>query len=208
MPTHSVQQGDCIDSIAKAHGVLPELLWEHPQNAQLKSARKNKNVLYPGDSVFIPEPELKQASLQAGAKYSFKRKGVPATFKLQLKNQAQGRAGLDYELQIGQLTFTGTTDANGLIEHDIAPDAKQAKLKLLDSDEVYELNLGNLNPIEQIEGVQQRLASLGYYIGQIDGEHGQHTRTAIQFYQKHKNLSINGEIDDELKNSLKSDYGA
>lgn len=118
------------------------------------------------------------------------------------------RANFTYTLQIDNQTFEGKTDTEGWIEQIIPPSAKKGQLILTDSDETYDLNLGHLDPLDQLEGVQQRLKNLGLYVGDIDGKDGDMTRTAVQFYQKHKGMTVSGAIDDELKNSLQNCHGS
>jgi hypothetical protein len=208
MPIENIKCGDCIDQIAVDHGLLPETIWDHPDNSELKSLRKDRNILYAGDVLFIPDKALKVETVAAGSKYKFKRKAVPAKFKLQLKKNATPRANSSYTLHIDNDTFEGKTDADGWIEQSIPPRAEKGKLILTDSNETYVLNLGHLDPLDQVEGVQQRLKNLGFYGGDIDGEEGVMTRTAIQFFQKDRGMTVGGVIDDELKNSLQDGHGS
>ena len=208
MPTVKIKRGDCIDQIAEQQGLLPNTIWDHPNNQALKNLRKNKNILYPGDKLFIPDKVIKSATVAGGAKHKFKRKAVPAKFKLQMKKNDKPRANLAYTLSIDNTTFEGTTDGDGWIEHSIPPGAQKGRLELDDGKEDYELNLGYLDPVDQIEGVQQRLKNLGYYTGEIDGVHGDKTRTAIQFYQQENDISVSGKIDAALKDSLHSGHGS
>jgi hypothetical protein len=208
MPIQDIKPGDCIDQIAEEHGLLPETVWDHPDNSELKTLRKDKNILYTGDKLFVPDKTLKIETVAAGAKHKFKRKAVPAKFKLQLKKNATPRANSAYTLHIDNETFEGQTDGDGWIEQSIPPRAEKGQLILTDSNETYELNLGHLEPLEQIEGVQQRLKNLGFYAGDIDGENSDMTRTAIQFYQKNKGITVSGVIDDDLKSSLQDGHGS
>jgi hypothetical protein len=78
------EAGDCISSIAFEHGFFWQTVWDHSDNAQLKSQRKNPNVLLEGDIVHIPKLTLKDQSGSAGQRHSFKLKGVPATLRLRI----------------------------------------------------------------------------------------------------------------------------
>ena len=60
--TYQVGAGDCLSSIAFEHGFPWEILWNHPDNAELKSLRKDPNVLLEGDIVSIPDLGRKEVS--------------------------------------------------------------------------------------------------------------------------------------------------
>lgn len=81
---YTVEQGDCISSIAFEHGFFWETLWNDSSNADLKSKRKDPNVLMEGDIVHIPDLRLKKESGATEQKHKFKLKGVPAKLKLKL----------------------------------------------------------------------------------------------------------------------------
>ena len=58
MPVHTVEQGEHLSSIAAKYGFQKvATIWDHPDNAGLKSKRKNPHILLPGDKVVIPEGE-------------------------------------------------------------------------------------------------------------------------------------------------------
>lgn len=204
----NIAPGDCIDLIAEKYGLLPETIWEHENNADLKTLRVDRNVLLPGDKLYIPTKTNSFELACDQTKHRFRRKAVPAKFRMQVKKNGEPRSNLAYELYIDNSSFTGQTDNNGFLEHIIAPGAEKGKLVLTDKNESYELKLGHLDPLDSIQGVQQRLQNLGFYTGLIDGEKGIKTRGAIQFFQKNKGLIINGEIDAKLTDALKVAHGS
>jgi N-acetylmuramoyl-L-alanine amidase len=53
--------------------------------------------------------------------------------------------------------------------------------------------------------VQEELADLGYYRGEIDGVIGPMTRNAIRNYQRDRGLPVTGQIDSRLIRSLRID---
>jgi N-acetylmuramoyl-L-alanine amidase len=208
MPDHEVQQGDCINSIGFQYGFFPKTLWEHPDNAELKTLRKNPNVLRPGDVVHIPEKKQKEESCATEKLHKFKRKGVPSKLNLRLLFNEKPRANEDYVLEIDGKLIKGKTDGDGWIRQPISPDAKEAKLKLKDGKEEYPLNLGHLDPIDEIEGVQARLQNLGYYSGEVDGEMNEETVDAIRKFQQDMGLKESGEIDKVFRDKLRSEFGS
>ena len=204
---YEVHQGDCISSIAFKHGFFPDTLWNDPANAELKKKRGDPNVLLPGDIVTIPDKRTKEVSRATGEVHKFRRKGVPEKLKLQLLIEGEPRANEPYKIEIDALTFAGATDSKGRIECSIPPDARQGRLLLKDGAEVYELQLGHLDPLDQISGLQGRLHHLGFYRGAIDGQMSASTELAILEFQLSQNLETTGEPDAATLNALQQTYG-
>ena len=48
-----VRQGDSMESIAQTNGLFWKTIWDHPNNVELKRAKRNYNTLLPGDRVFV-----------------------------------------------------------------------------------------------------------------------------------------------------------
>lgn len=209
MPLHNVGQGDCFLSVAQQYGFFWETLWNHPRNAELKNARKDPAILFPGDVVFVPEKQEKIVSKSTGQMHKFKVKNIPAKLHMRfLDDEGKPRANLKYVLDIDGKEFKGTTDGNGAINVSIPPGAKSGKLVFEDEDEEYDLFLGYLDPIEKLTGVQARLKGLCYYNGNTSGEMNPETEQAIKDFQEANKMEITGQVDDLLRNKLKDIYGS
>lgn len=87
MPEHTVGQDECIASIAKAHGLSPETIWNHPENAALRERRGDPNVLNPGDTVFVPERRERYEDRPTEQRHRFRRRGTPAKLRLQIMTE-------------------------------------------------------------------------------------------------------------------------
>ena len=85
-----VRQGDCVSSIAHKKGHFWQTIWDHPNNARLKSERKDPNILMEGDVVHIPDLRPKEVSGATDRRHKFVFKGVPAKLRLQLLQQETG----------------------------------------------------------------------------------------------------------------------
>ncbi len=203
MPTINASQGDSVTSIAHDRGFFWETLWNHSENSDLKNKRKDPNIISPGDAVFVPELQIKKESRPNEARHKFKRKGVPATLKLRLTRLDKPRANEPYTLVIDGQLFTGSTDADGKLEHPIPPNARSATLKLKQGKEEYPTQIGGLDPYDSPTGVQQRLNNLGFAPGDTGGdlEHPD-TVEAIKDFQKKYDLDVTGLADDATKKKL------
>jgi hypothetical protein len=225
---YSVEQGDCMASIAQENGFFWETLWNLPDNADLKQLRKNQNVLLAGDVVVVPDIQIKQQPCAAGAKYTFVRKGIPETLRMTLKDsKQQPRPNLDYIIVIDGDARRGTTDAQGQLSESIPPNAKVAKL-IIDAPapppaakgttsktlpppklrrEVMQLNLGNIDPISELSGVKGRLLNLKFFRGDIDSTPNDDITQAITKFQTVNKLPVTGLADDATKSLLQKLHG-
>jgi LysM repeat protein len=203
MPTqHTVQQGDCLSNIAEQYGIPWKTLWNHPDNADLKQSRKDPNVLYPGDTVNVPDKDLKEESRAVDARHKFKKKGEPTHIKIRLLLDDEPRAGLRYQLVVNGTTSNGSTDNGGYLREAIPPDATTGVLIVGagTAQEIFQLGFGTLDPIDTDSGVRGRLEALGYEV-QED------LAPAVRAFQAKEKLPVTGVIDDSLRAKLKEKFG-
>ena len=203
---YQVRQGDCISSIAFEHGFFGDTLWNHPNNAELKKKRQNPNVLLPGDVVFIPDKRLKEVSEPTNNVHKFRVKNTPEIFRLRLLVDGAPRAREPYELEIGELKLTGTTDTEGWLRQSIPPDARRGMLTLNEGAETYHLQFGSLDPDDEISGAQGRLRNLGYYGGALEGRLSDELANAVRRYQAAKNLQADGTLTSATRTALQQDH--
>lgn len=202
MPKRKVGVGETTSSLAKKYGFFWRTIWEHPENAELRAKRKDPNVLFETDDIFIPEKEVKKVSKGAESEHVFRRKGEPSKIKIQLLRLGKPRADEDYILDVDGKQTNGKTDGDGKLEHFIPGDAKSGKLIFKGGKEVHQLRLGNLDPLDQISGVQQRLNNLGYECGGELGNFGEKTKAALKKFQIENKLNESGEADAATKAKL------
>ena len=156
---HKAKQGECIDSIAMKYGFFPMTLWSHPSNEGLRASRKNRNVLFPGDEVFIPDLQRKNENAETEQRHRFRRLGVPGKIRLKflkpkeeeppeeedvggddsnytepaeqpVSREMEPIANAPYVMIIDGRTFEGQTDGDGMLEEAIPPDSREGKITL------------------------------------------------------------------------------
>ena len=208
MPNHKVEQGECLNSIAKANGFAVSTIWNHPQNAALKVKRKDPNILYPGDTVYIPDKDPKYEDRPTDKQHRFEVSGAKCKLRIRLLHDDKPRANEPYRLNIDGVWSDGQTDGDGWVENKIAPDAHQGKLVLQNSGDEYTLLLGHLDPISEVSGIQKRLQNLGFYIGEkADGIPGPRTASGVKAFQKKYGLAEDGIPGPITQAKLKEVYG-
>lgn len=208
MKDHTVAHGDCLTSIAEENGFFWETLWEHPKNAALREKRKDPTVLLSGDVVHVPDKRQKTESRPTGATHKFRVKNVPVIITIRLvDDDGTPRKDLDYSVTVDGKTTEGNTGSDGIIRIPIQPSAKVGKLKIKKTEEEYSLQLGHLDPIEELTGVQARLQGLGYYRGAVDGSASPELKDAIKKFQAAKGIEETGEMDAATASALVEDFG-
>jgi N-acetylmuramoyl-L-alanine amidase len=207
---HTVVQGDSMASLAKKYGFIYQQLWEHADNAELKELRGNPNILLEGDSVFIPDIETKEVEIATEERHTYRRKGIPSKLTLQLFDQGEPRVGLLYTIQFDDGTSVeGETDSEGYVKASVQPERKWGIVEVQGrwGPEKYTVKLGQLDPITELTGVQQRLKNMGRKC-EVTGELDEKTQKAIKRFQLEQELEVTGEPDDETRNKLKEICGA
>ena len=73
MPSkHTVQQGECLSSIARAYGFDDwRIIYNYPDNADFKKKHPNPNLIFPGEELVIPDLDAGGASGATEKKHPF-----------------------------------------------------------------------------------------------------------------------------------------
>lgn len=192
---HVVRQGECVESIAAETGHFWEQLWKLPENAALRAARKDPNLLLPGDRLEVPPLQRKEVEAETGKRHVFQRRGVPSRIHVILKVKGEPRNDEPYTLIVDGKEMTGRTSAEGEIKHAIPPTARTGKLVVGEGARraEYALSIGALDPLSETSGVAGRLANLG--LDPAGPERADWAAAALQDFQKREGLTVSGELD-------------
>jgi N-acetylmuramoyl-L-alanine amidase len=207
MSSYRVQQGDCLSSVAKRRGFDWKTIWDHPNNKRLRELRKDPNVLYPGDILFIPDKELAWEKVATTARHVFVLKPPKVNIRLRILEQGKPVTGAAYTLKVDNVEIkSGSTDGSGRIEAEVDADAREAHVEMPERKTVYVMKLGYLDPITETKGLQARLRQLGYYTGEVDGDFGELTEVAVWGFQMHEGLEPTGKADGATLAALEKAY--
>ena len=214
---HRVRSGECVESIAARYGFFPQTVWDHAENSGLREERGDGDQLVGGDIVVVPDRAMGEEAAATGARHRFRRRGVPSKLRLRILYLGEPRPDTPFVVDIDGRTLTGRTDSDGFLEIPIQPGDRRARLRVgdeaaLQSDDPdstgvqsYDLQLGHLEPIETLAGVQARLSNLGYHCDGDLGVMNDETREAIrQFQEAIEHESPSGELDDQTRDALQS----
>lgn len=181
-----VKKGDCLSSIAKRHGFSDwRRIYNDPENAGFRRKRPNPNLIYPGDVLRIPDGEHPTYQAATGQTHVY-QVTLPKT---QMRLQLEVQEAHAYEIEIDGELHAGQTDGKSPIELPIRADLTRAPMKLWpassskDAATELELTFGDLDPIEELSGVQGRLANLGYFWGSVDGKPSAAFDNAVRQFQ-------------------------
>ncbi|MCI0421869.1 MAG: LysM peptidoglycan-binding domain-containing protein, partial [Acidobacteria bacterium] len=169
---HIVEEGEHLSGIAARFGFSSfRTILEHPENAELKKLRKNPNVLFAGDRLFIPTRETKEEEKPTDKKHRF------VTAREQLVLRVKVLDNLE-KPRPEPCTLTGSGFQNnmsdvgeGVLEGLIPQEARKAELFFPspsgkeESDVKVPLAVGFLDPVTEPPGQRQRLNNLGYFAG-------------------------------------------
>ncbi len=205
--THTAQQGDHVPLLAKKYGFGDyRIIWDDPKNAKLKAQRKNPNVLFPGDAVYIPEKREKEVPRPTDQRHTFETTKRGIMLRIVVHNiDDEPVAGQACTLQVQSGVYKMTTGGDGLIEREIHRDAASGMLSIQEME--IPVKIGHMDPEDTPSGQQARLTNLGYYWGPADGASEQALKSAIEEFQCDHGLKVTGVCDATTQNKLKEVHG-
>lgn len=210
---HEVEQGDWLSKLAVWYGFAKwQTIWDAAENTEIRKKR-DPNVIYPGDKIWIPAQGPKEESGGTEKKHRYGLKGQPDEITIILEDdKSQPRSGVKFEFNLKSKAVTkGSTSGDGKAQSKVPRHHDPAFLRV--GTESVHLSIGNLNPMEAdtpdkgVSGVQARLNNLGLRAGAEDGILGPRTRRAILLFQKIEKIKEDGDVTDELRGKLRMRHG-
>ncbi len=206
--THIVQAGEYMEMIAEQFGFRDyHIIYDHPNNSHFKTLRPNPHILYPGDSVFIPDKDPGQEPAATDKKHKFVIKAHKIALIVYIRRNGKPFANQAYTLVVGKQTVTGKTGADGLIQKDI-PVGEAEGVLTFNGPPKYtrKLHLGFLHPITKTSGIQMRLNNLGFGCGPPSKHENNAYHAALRAFQTKHQMTVNGSPYPRFIDKLRSEY--
>jgi hypothetical protein len=167
MEPYVVRQGDFVDLLAHKYGFDADDVWNDAANDELRKNRGNPNVLYATDVLYIPAPpDPTTFSLQTGTTNTFES-NVP-TVPVQIRFDYPDLASQSFTIdELPDLTGQ-STDGDGIAKFDVPFDIGDFTVTFASSGTSFAFLLGNLDPVDTLSGIFQRLQNLGYIPREVD----------------------------------------
>ncbi len=205
---YTVKQGDHIASIAADAGYVSwKTIWDDGKNASIK-AKRNPNVLYPGDVIEIPERQKREESAPTGEYSTFQTVGDPVQLKIVVLDWA-GNPVVDTELDIdldgGEKIKTA---GDGSVTKKTVDPQGQREGRLKVQGHELGLKLGHLDPVEEFSGQVWRLNNLGYRAGEPADANDMDFKSAVEEFQCDNGLTVDGICGPQTQGKLKDVHGS
>lgn len=215
MPTtHTVQQGEYLSMIAKQYGFATHItLWDHEKNKDLKEKRKNPNILFPGDEVFIPDKEQKQVDATTQQLTTFRAKRDKLKLRLVLEElYGDPIANAQCEIRIDGKSRNAVTGEDGTVEIEVPLSVKTAELTINEEGGKLQgatipIKIGHVDPVEEPTGQIARLNNLGYFAGPFDQVDERLFKSAVEEFQCDHKLTVDGICGPATQAKLKEAHG-
>jgi N-acetylmuramoyl-L-alanine amidase len=213
MGHHVVVQGEHLAAIAEKAGFRDAMtVWNAPENAALRKARDNPDVLAPGDVIYVPEKEPKTVPRSTDQFHPFVAKIDALKLRIVLLDfDNKPLANVPATLSVEGKSFELVSNGTGLIQQAIPRTAKTGRLLVKDLAIDLSLQIGHLDPVEEESGWRARLVNLGYYRGWVsdDGEVADKFFSwALEEFQCDTGLKVTGKPDAATLAKLKQAHGS
>jgi hypothetical protein len=205
MQPYVVQQGDFLDRLAVRLGFDAQKVWNDPQNASLKKARGNPNILCPGDVLYVPETKKTWLPVAVGGTNTFTVTIPKMTVHLKLVGEGAPLANKSCRVEGSGDPLELTTDGEGSLSFSLPITCEVVSIVFDDPPLRYAVRPGWMDPHEEPSGMHFRLANLGY----VDdvGLDGDSMADSLAAFQVENGLEPTGNVDEPTRQKLVDRHG-
>jgi hypothetical protein len=204
-----VRTGDHLDRVAAAHGLDPDVVWNLPENADLRQLRKKPNILCEGDILYLPDPPARQwLTVAIGGTNSFVAKPAQTTFSVAITYDGKPLANEPFTVHGFPQSDPQSTDGDGKLTIVVDLAVSQVTVEFPRLPLVRTFRIGHLDPLTEPSGLTQRLVHLGYLSPRsAEGGSASNLEGALRAFQRDQQLPETGVADDATLSALESEHG-
>jgi peptidoglycan hydrolase-like protein with peptidoglycan-binding domain len=185
-------------------------VWHDAKNAEIKAKRRKPNVLHQGDVVYIPRARKTGQPLSKGTTNTYQVKVPRKKLSLTFKDDRVQNA--EYTVRGLGSPVTGST-SSGAFSVDVPVYVREIVISFDDIPLLYNVRIGDLDPIAETSGVRQRLEHLGFRrpirtTAETEEEAAEADSEAITAFQVSQGLDATGTLDDATHAALESAHGS
>ena len=216
MRPYIVRQGDYLTKLGHTMGFDPDAVWNHAKNKQLRDRRPDRDMLHPGDLLWIPDaPEVRRLGVKPfmSNRYAANIPKKPVEVRLVVGGEAVAKEPYAI-LGLGPDPITGATDDNGWIKTTVDVHVRELEVVLTRKNRTLRVRVGDLDPVDTLSGLRKRLLHLGFYRpGRIGAENhdaadGDALIAALKAFQASKSLGASGRLDEDTRKALIGAHGS
>jgi hypothetical protein len=163
-----IRRRDTVRKVAYKLGFDADPVWNDPSNDDLRALRPNPDLLLAGDVLYVPDaadrPQPPVNPVAAGTTTTFVAPDPPT---VTVSHQFFGLDSSTYDSKtftVQELDNLGElqTTKDGLATFQVPVTLDTATIVFSDTGESWALQVGDLDPINTVSGIFQRLQNLGY----------------------------------------------
>lgn len=198
-----VRQGDYVAKIAFQLGCTEDEIWSHEKNKELKEGGRTKDILAPGDVLYVPAAQAARVGVGITRDNPMTSPARSVEVRVQVSIDGEAVREQPFIAMGGAWTQTGESDADGTVTLRVPIDVPVATIVYPNTGESQEFRIGFLDPASEAQGVAQRLELLGLLSPYRDRNDAEVTG-ALLVFQCIESLPMTGQPDDVTVARLKS----
>lgn len=208
MQPYVIRQGDYLTRLAWERGFDAEEVWQHDLNRDLAAARSNREVLQPGDVLYIPATASSRQRLRANASHQFRANVPTVQLTLVFEDHGSAIANANAEIRIGTRTTQQTSDGNGQLVVRVPTHLHEIDVHFPEKKRKFRVRVGHVDPVSSGSGQWSRLHQLGYLPQQWHDPHSRERalEAAIRAFQHDMELEVTGTFDNDTRDALEREH--
>lgn len=210
-----IRQGDYMTKLAHTCGFDVDEVWNDSKNDAIRALRPDKDILAPGDIVYLPKEPKPGLDFTKEATNKFKATVPKVEVTITFMDPDGPFANEPFEVQglerPGEGAATGgpkderTTDGDGKATLSVPVTVREVVAFFPKRNTAFAIRVGDMDPEDETTGIKKRLANLGYLPPDLSKDaESEYLPSAIRSFQKDQGLTITGTLDDATIKALKA----